>query len=195
MNSFAETSHPRDTIGRFAEKPQGSPEVSLASTPGTVVSSPVTGHRDANLWVQPPAGASIELNISEEGIGEPGQPYREDVLRLARDGDDIKAVFVVTDDESEVALREAIAERTPSEAEELVADARRRIALGSGGRADLIVTDDAIEVRHTARFTPDDAGGIYTANVMDTLESDLTYLYVRDGYFISAIYAAIEENE
>lgn len=195
--AFKEADVVRDSgTGRFAEKNQSAPELTLGSTEPqpVIINSPVGGDRRANLWIKIPEGQATKLNVFEAGIGRPEEDtWREDTITFRRTEDGIRAVYEVTDDDISTLYAEAFAELDEAEADAMKSALRNEVRVRSFGNSDVFFPDGYVEFRHTSDHPLDADDGFHTANVFSDLERDPSYVMTRDGVLFTSAYSVLSE--
>lgn len=192
---FNEADVVREATGRFGEKHQTAPELTLADGPQPIIiNSPVDGGRRANLWIKIPEGQATEMNVFEAGIGRPEEEtWREDTITFRRTDEGIRAVYEVTDDDIDAEFSEAFAELDDAEADAMKMALRNAVITRSLGSTDVLFQDNLVQFRHVSDHEVGEDGGFYTANVFSALESDPSYVMNRDGVHFPAAYEVLSE--
>lgn len=189
MSTFTEE-QPRHHDGRWAEHIHSTPEVGLIASGPAVVESPVSD-RDRNFWVRLDEGQEATFEIATDGIGEPGRPWNDDTLSLKNEGGKLVSTFTVFDDNISGELDAVFEELDSATADELRGNLTRDIAEHTGGRGRIVFGDAGIELQDVTAHDFDEDGGAYTSNVMGSLERDSAYIYLRDGYYLPTVVAAM----
>jgi len=195
QTQFNEADVVRDQGGRFSEKDQSSPELSLDNGPQPIIiNSPITGERRANLWIVVPEGQAVEMNVFEAGIGRPEEEtWREDTITFRRTEDGIRAVYEVVDDDISAQFAEAAAELDETEFDAMMMELRNEVRARSVGSTDVFFQDGQIQFRHVSDHDIDEDGGFYTANVFSGLEATPSYVLTRDGVLFPSAYRVLSE--
>lgn len=183
----------RHSSGTFGEQHHTAPELGLAGAQPLIINSPV-GDRRANLWIVVPEGQSVEMNVSEEGIGRPEEEiWREDTITFRRTEEGVRAVYEVSDDDISAQFEEAFDELDENEADAMKLALRNEVRVRSFGSTDVFFNDGRVEFRHVSDHDLDSDGGFYTSNVFTQLENDPSYVLTRDGVLFTSAYSVLSE--
>ena len=192
--AFNEADVVRDTAGKFSDKAQSEPELSLGGPQPVIINSPVGGDRRANLWIVVPEGQPVEMNVFEAGIGRPEEEvWREDTITFRRTDEGVRAVYEVTDDDISMMFEDAFGQLSEADADEMKMTLRNEIRVRSFGDTDVLFNDGNVEFRHVSDHDLDDDGGFFTANVFDQLEREQSYVLTRDGVLFTSAYAVLSQ--
>ena len=192
--AFNEADVVRDTAGKFSDKAQSEPELSLGGPQPVIINSPVGGDRRANLWIVVPEGQPVEMNVFEAGIGRPEEEvWREDTITFRRTDEGVRAVYEVTDDDISMMFEDAFGQLSEADADEMKMTLRNEIRVRSFGDTDVLFNEGNVEFRHVSDHDLDDDGGFFTANVFDQLEREQSYVLTRDGVLFTSAYAVLSQ--